>query len=263
VYVVAGDRLVEPNADDPTDGTRSLSSLQGTGVQGGVWCGDGSPADFPLDQRPDDGSSLCWDSAPLAERLELLGKGEVQLTLSVDRPQALVAARVCDVAPDGTSTLIARGVLNLSRRDGHELSVPMPVGEPVLVRIPLQSTAYAVSVGHRIRLAVSNTYWPLAWPAPEPVVLTVHCGERCVLSLPRRRPSELDAQLVPFGEPEQGTPLASEITMLRPGGRRVRHDLPTGEVEVEFDWHPSRTRILATGNGPARTGGRRSCPPSR
>jgi len=35
--------------------------------------------------------------------------------------------------------------------------------------------------------------------------------------------------------------------MLRPGGRRVRHDLPTGEVEVEFDWHPSRTRILATG----------------
>jgi predicted acyl esterase len=247
VYVVAADRLVEPNADNPTDGTRSLSSLQGTGVQGGVWCGDGSPADFPLDQRPDDGSSLCWDSAPLTERLELLGKGEVQLTLSVDRPQALVAARVCDVAPDGTSTLIARGVLNLSRRDGHELSVPMPVGQPVLVRIPLQSTAYAVSVGHRIRLAVSNTYWPLAWPAPEPVILTVHCGDRSVLSLPRRRPSELDAQLVPFGEPEQGTPLASEITMLRPGGRRVRRDLPTGEVEVEFDWHPSRTRILATG----------------
>ena len=34
--------------------------------------------------------------------------------------------------------------------------------------------------------------------------------------------------------------------MVRRGGRRVRHDLATGEVELEFDWHPSRTRILAT-----------------
>jgi putative CocE/NonD family hydrolase len=249
VHVVAAERLSDPNAAEPSAGTRSVSSPQGTGVHGGVWCGDGSPADFPLDQRPDDGASLCWDSAPLAERVELLGKGEVQLELSVDRPHALVAARVCDVAPDGTSTMIARGVLNLSRRDGHGLSVPMPVGKSVLVCIPLQSTAYAVPAGHRIRLAVSSTYWPLAWPAPEPVVLTVHCGNRSLLSLPRRRTADaqLDVRLVRFGEPERGTPLASETIMVRPGGRRVRRDLSTGEVEVEFDWHPSLTRILATG----------------
>ena len=65
--------------------TRSVRSPQGTGVDGGVWCGDGSPADFALDQRADDGASLCWDSEPLAERVELLGKGEAQLELSVDR----------------------------------------------------------------------------------------------------------------------------------------------------------------------------------
>ena len=63
-----------------------MRSLQSTGVDGGVWCGDGSPADYGLDQRPEDGASLCWDSEPLPERVEILGKGEAQLELSVDSP---------------------------------------------------------------------------------------------------------------------------------------------------------------------------------
>ncbi len=245
VQFVAGDSLQAQGTPQPAT-SRSLRGLQGTGVDGGVWCGDGSPADFGLDQRPDDGASLCWDSAPLTERAELLGKGEAQLELSVDRPWALVAVRVCDLAPDGSSTLIARGLLNLSRREGHDRTVAMPVGEPVVVRVPLQSTAYAIPAGHRIRLAVSNTYWPMAWPSPEPSTLTVVCGGRSVLTLPRRSPSQLDAVLPPFNEPETGTPLASETTMLREGGRRVRRDLSSGEIEVEFDWHGSRTRILPT-----------------
>ncbi len=245
-HTLGAEALLQDSAGDGTAATRSLSGLQGTGVDGGVWCGDGSLADFPLDQRPDDGASLCWDSEPLTERVELLGKVEAHLELSVDRPWALVAVRVCDVAPDGSSTLIARGLLNLSRREGHDRSIPMPLNEPVLVRVPLQATAYAIPAGHRIRLAVSNTYWPMAWPSPEACTLTVVCGPQSVLSLPRRRPTELDAQLPPFQDPESGTPLASEGTMLRDGGRRIRRDLATGEVELEFDWHPSRTRIVAT-----------------
>jgi uncharacterized protein len=234
----------------PASASRSLRGLQSVGLIGGVWCGDGGPADFALDQRPDDGASLCWDSEPLAERVELLGNAEARLELSVDRPLALVAVRVCDVAPDGASTLIARGLLNLARREGHARTVPMPLNEPVLVRIPLQSTAYAIPAGHRIRLAVSNTYWPMAWPSPEASTLTVHCGGSSVLSLPRRTPSRLDDQLRPFEEAESGTALAHETTMARGGGRgggrRVRHDLASGEITLEFDWRPSGARILAT-----------------
>jgi putative CocE/NonD family hydrolase len=244
--VVGANSLGEPGTLEGGPATRSIRSLQGTGVDGGVWCGDGSPADFALDQRPDDGASLCWDSAPLTGRVELLGKGEARLELSVDRPWALVAVRICDLAPDGTSTLIARGLLNLSRRAGHDRTVPMPENERVLVRVPLQSTAYAIPAGHRIRLAVSNAYWPMAWPSPEPTTLTVVCGLRSILTLPRRRPSELDSQLRPFDPPETGTALASDKTMLRDRGRRTRRSLSTGEIEVEFDWHGSRTRILAT-----------------
>ncbi len=234
------------DGSEPGVGTRSLRGLQATGIDGGVWAGDGAPADFALDQRPDDGASLCWDSAPLTERVELLGQGVATLEVSVDRPWALVAVRVCDVAPDGTSTLVARGLLNLSRREGHEQTVPMPLNEPVLVRVLLQSTAYAIAAGHRIRLAVSNTYWPMAWPSPEPCTLTVHCGPRSALSLPRRRPSELDSQLRPFQQPETGTALETQPTMARRGGRRVRRDLATGEIELEFDWRPTGTKIVAT-----------------
>lgn len=229
---------------------RSLRGLQTTGVDSGVWDGDGSPADFPLDQRGEDGASLCWDSAPLPERVEVLGKGEATLKLSVDRPWALVAVRVCHVAPDGASTLVARGLLNLSRREGHDRTVPMPIGEPVVVRVPLMSTSYAIPAGHRIRLAVSPTYWPMAWPSPEPVTLTVHCGSHSSLTLPRRHPSELDEQLPAFGEPETGTELPHETTMARGagwgGGRRVSRNLASGEAEIEFDWRPTGTRILAT-----------------
>jgi hypothetical protein len=86
----------------------------------------------------------------------------------------------------------------------------------------------------------------MAWPSSEPSTLSVLCGPRSVLSLPRRRPSELDLQLHPFGAPESGTSLTSEKTMLRDGGRHVRRNLHNGEIEVEFDWHASRTRIVAT-----------------
>ncbi|HWD65152.1 MAG TPA: CocE/NonD family hydrolase [Solirubrobacteraceae bacterium] len=245
--LVGGAGLHERSGEVGSPVTRGLRGRQSTGVEGGVWCGDGSPADFGLDQRPDDGSSLCWDSAPLPERVELLGCGEARLRVSVDHPQALVAVRVCDVAPDGASTLVARGLLNLSRREGHDRSIPMPVDAPVEIRVPLQSTAYALPAGHRVRLAVSNTYWPWAWPSPGAGVLTVHCGEGNALTLPRRLAGEPDAEVPAFDAPESGQPLASQTTMLRDGGRQVRRSLADGFTEVEFDWHPSRVRILATG----------------
>ena len=108
VLALGADRLRAP---EDVDGARprSIRGLQASGVDGGVWCGDGSPADFGSDQRPDDGASLCWDSEPLGERVELLGRCEARLRVSVDVPQAVVIARVCDVGPDGRSTLVARG----------------------------------------------------------------------------------------------------------------------------------------------------------
>ena len=43
------------------------------GMAAGSWCGFGLNADAPWDQRADDGMSVCFETAPLPERLEILG----------------------------------------------------------------------------------------------------------------------------------------------------------------------------------------------
>ena len=48
-----------------------------------------------------------------------------------DRPAAQVCVRLCDVAPDGASTLVTRGVLNLTHRESHWRAVAARAGAPV------------------------------------------------------------------------------------------------------------------------------------
>jgi uncharacterized protein len=238
--------VAEPEWPSPNVSTRALPltgqrrgrSLGLTGLEAGVWCGDGGPADAPGDQRPEDGASLCWDFDPVEEGIELLGTVVAEVELSADRPTAFVVARLCDVAPDGASTLIARGVLNLTHREGHDRVVELVPGAPVTVRVPMQSTAYAVPAGHALRLAVSADYWPWVWPSPEPVTLTVTGG---AVELPVR--SGPDGEPPTFGPPESAPALAEETLAAGPTGRTVRRDLATAAAEARYDWIDSRTTL--------------------
>jgi hypothetical protein len=226
----------------PDGPPRSLRGLQLCGLDAGVWCGDGGPADLPGDQRADDGASLCWDWSVRAP-VELLGHVVAELELAADRPAALVAVRLCDVAPDGASTLIARDLFNLTHRDGHDRADPVVPGERMRVRVPLMSTAYAVPAGHALRLAVSPTYWPWAWPSPEPVTLTVHGGR---VELPVRT-GKGAPPLPAWGPAEAAAPLATESLHAGPTGRTLTRDLATGASELAFDWIDHRTRHTASG----------------
>jgi hypothetical protein len=155
------------------------------------------------------------------------------LELEVDRPQALVAVRLCDVAPDGSSLLVTRGVLNLTHRESHEHPEPLEPGQRYEIPVPLDVIAHSFPARHRLRVAVSPTYWPWAWPSPEPVTLTVHGGR---LELPVREPREEDKALRPFDEPEHSAPLAIQEVEGDPGGRFLRKEHATGRVEQIFDW---------------------------
>ena len=79
----------------------------------------------------------------------------MELELDSDRPVAQLAARLCDVAPDGTSLLVTRGVLNLTHRESHEEPSPLVPGERFQVSLQLDGIAQAIPAGHRLRLAVS------------------------------------------------------------------------------------------------------------
>ncbi len=214
VFRLAPDRL----GDTVASARLEFASTQTTGRAAGGWLRAGLQ-----DQREDDADSLCFDSEPLIERIEILGAPEARIVLAADRPAAFVVARLCDVSPEGSSLRVSYGVLNLTHRAGHETCQPLEPGRPVEVTVRLKDVAHAFPPGHRVRLALSNAYWPLLWPSPEAVRLTVFT-ERSTFSLPVRPPDPADADLRAFDPPEQAR--ASEWSPITKGGydRRVETD---------------------------------------
>jgi putative CocE/NonD family hydrolase len=204
------------------------------------WFQHGASPEMPGDQRADDGKSVCFDSAPLTKTVEILGTASVTLELSVDRPTAFVCVRLCDVAPDGASTRVTYGVFNLTHVNGPEKPIKLVPGKRYTVRVPMSDAAYSFVKGHRIRVAVSTTYWPLIWPSPEPVTLTLHAGKSS-LELPVRPPSRADAA-VKF-KPAEAAPGFAR-TVLAAGGRNrvIRTDMGKGETVVEIDDQSGRSR---------------------
>lgn len=173
------------------------------------------PPDLPHDQREEDGGSLVFQTDHHAEPFELLGAPVVEVELSVDQPVAMVAARLSDVAPDGEATRVTYGLCNLTHRDGHDHPRPLEPGETYRVRIELNDIAQRFPAEHAVRLSLSTSYFPQAWPPPEPVTMTVTGG---TLTLPVRPPQDTDDELRDLGEPEIAPP--TDVTVLEPGEDR-------------------------------------------
>ena len=202
------------------------------GMAGGKWCSYAQPGDQPTDQRPDDARSLVFETAPLPRPLEIAGDANLALTLEVDRPVAQVAARLVDVAPDGAATRVAWGVLNLTHRRGHEHPEPLEPGRRYTVRVPFKPVAQRFAAGHRIRLALSTSYFPLIWPAPEPVTMRVYPAD-CRLELPLRPDPGTDGRLAPFPPVERAPALETET--VEPGMRFWRVIRDAGEETTTLE----------------------------
>ncbi|MHB1836026.1 MAG: CocE/NonD family hydrolase, partial [Solirubrobacteraceae bacterium] len=223
---------LQPTADHDSDSTPqsttietlSHSSDQTVGIDAGAWCAYGGPTDLPPDQRRDDALSLSLDTDPLSRRIEIFGSPTLSLRVASDQPTAFIAARLCDIAPDGASTLITRGFLNLCHHNGHDQPTALTPGRPIDVTITLKSTAYALPPGHRLRLAISTSYWPWLWPSPQPVTLTITTGQPSRLTIPTRTPQPHDNPQPDYGPPETAPPL--QVTWLR-----VRNPIHRLELE--------------------------------
>ncbi len=181
---------------------RPVPPIQSVGMAGGHWCPFDMDTELARDQRIDDARSLGFDAPPLTERLEILGAPVVRLEVTADRPVAMVAVRLNDVAPDGCSRRVTLGVLNLTHRNGHESPEALVPGQRYQVRVQLKDIAHSFQPGHRIRVAISSSYWPMVLPTPEVVQLTVLAGVS-ELILPVRRGRVEDNQLADFGAPAQ------------------------------------------------------------
>ena len=226
----------------------ALRYVPTSGVEAGgpvMWFGDVAP-----DQRPSDAYSLSFDSAPLAADLEILGLPLARLVVSADAPQADWMARLEDVAPDGTTTLVASAAQNGAHRESARSPKALVPGERFALDIEMHFSSWIFPAGHRLRLAVSNAQWPMLWPTPYPMTTTLYLGAdatHLVLPIvpaaqrpvPRYQPiDEHDDQLPGFASIDTGTPSGyGEISSVernpRTGAAKV---VATNDSASRYPW---------------------------
>ncbi|MEV6349143.1 CocE/NonD family hydrolase [Actinoplanes sp. NPDC051851] len=230
------------------DGHVVVDTPQHTGVDAGRWFPFGNRSDLPPDQRGEDGRSVVFDTGPLGTGLNILGMPRLRLRVAASAPRANVMVRLCDVAPDGSSTLITRGALNLARRNGMDRADELTPGEWVDAEVELTAIGWTVPAGHRLRIALSTTYWPWLWPHGEHVAVTVDpaaseliVGDLAASSLLRAHPG--------FGEPEQAAALpivAGPPPVVRPE-REVRYEPETERWVLTVDPNYGGNRVFPDG----------------
>jgi putative CocE/NonD family hydrolase len=230
-----------PSAEEIGEQPLSIQSPLAVGLFAGKWCSYQAPPDLPHDQRQEDGGALVFESGYLDEDLEILGAPAVELELSSNEPVAMVAVRLSDVQPDDKATRITYGLLNLTHRNGHENPQPLEPGRRYRIILQLNGVAQRFPKGHRLRLSISTSYWPLAWPPPKPVQLTIYSGTSS-LTLPVRPPRANDKKLRPFADPEGAEPLNTVLVRPREEEWRVIRDLKrdVSTLEVVLDTGTTR-----------------------
>ncbi|MGV9384937.1 CocE/NonD family hydrolase [Nonomuraea sp. NPDC003707] len=120
---------------------------------------------------------------------DIVGPAEVALRVDADAPSTHVIVRLLDVYPSGRARMVLEGAEIVSTAAG-----------PARVRVRLGDTAYRVRPGHRLRLAISSSCFPLYLVHPgndedlwhvsrsRPARQTLHLGgsDGAVLRLPIR-----------------------------------------------------------------------------
>ena len=98
---------------------------------------------------------LTFTSEPATEPLDLAGPVTARLAVGSSAASMHVHVKLCDVYPDGSARMLLRGERLVREPDP---SVP--------VEIPLSHTGHRLLPGHRLRLAIASSDFPLYLPHP-------------------------------------------------------------------------------------------------
>lgn len=201
------------------DAVHRLRYIPSAGAEAGAWWGE-----LPVDQAPLDATCLVYETEPLLEDLATIGLPRAVLHVSVDAPLAHFFARLSDVSPDGLVTLVSGGGLNGAHRRSPERPEALQPDVVERLTVPMRFTSWVFPAGHRIRLAVSNHLWPMMWPTPHPMTMSLHVEG-----------SSLVMPVVPLG--------ARSV----PEFERPRKPQASGGITSEGDIHPTPWEIHRSG----------------
>ncbi len=160
------------------DGTLSLSTPAREGrdtfvydpatpfpSRGGTICCTGNPDDVAgifdqsdLELRDD---LLVYTSPPLEDGVTIAGSVKAVLYISSDVRDTDFTAKLMDVDSEGRSWNIVNGILRVRYREGFDKPTRLERGEVYRIEVPLKATAHHFRPGHRIRLDISSSDFPM------------------------------------------------------------------------------------------------------
>lgn len=178
--------------------------------------------------------ALTCTTPPLEEDLEVTGQPQTVLHFSSSTDITAFSAKLCDVAPDGTTVLVSRRALNATHRESHSKPTTLKPGTIYELRINMDVTSYLFREGHRLKLYIACAEFPYLWPTPKPAVNTIHRGSLY--------PSRIELPVVPareypkapnFPHPPQVEAYADQ-EMVVPHYWRVSRDMRKRSASVEW-----------------------------
>ncbi len=147
---------------DPTTMRRSIV-IQGAADQvtrPDLHC---EPPFGPLADRSD---VIVFETAPLADPVEIIGPAWISLQVSCDAPDTDIFAMLLDIYPEspewptGYRLNIADGIMRLRYREGMDRPKLLSPGEIVGVSFPIYPVCNRFDRGHRIQLLISGSSFP-------------------------------------------------------------------------------------------------------
>mgnify|MGYP001485960653 CR=1 FL=1 len=208
----AKDMLTSTAPAETSSSIINISSPQNVGISGGEWCAYGLgkiEPDLPIDQRIDDAESVCFDTRPLKNDLNIVGEGSITIRVASAEKKGIVAVRLNNIHKNGTVERISFGLLNLCHNQSNEYPANLEPGKFYDVKIKLKGVAQNIPAGNKLRIAISTTYWPMVWPSAQQNVLRIQ-PKYCNLVLPKLI-NESDLKDVIFERAEHALPLKINI----------------------------------------------------
>lgn len=143
---------------DPADPVPSL---------GGIDLWGSRAAQNEAEARPD---VLCYTSAELTEPVEVTGKVTATLFAASSAADTDWWMRLVDVGPDGRAETLSHGVVRARYRIARTTPRALTPGEIVEYALDLQATSNVFQPGHRIRVEISSSCFPLGERHPNSFV---------------------------------------------------------------------------------------------
>jgi hypothetical protein len=110
---------------------------------------------------------LVYTTGILEEAVEIVGRVFVELHAASDALDTDFMAKIQDVYPDGSAIAlgpVAAGVRRARYRNGYEKTELLTPNNPELFEIELFDIGHAFLPGHRIRIEISSSAFPLVNP---------------------------------------------------------------------------------------------------